>query len=87
MVKLDGVTGNYSKEIKRMIATVGFDIAVENAVHLDEAAVRIFCRAFSKRILPHLVKYMTSGPVMEIVIERENAVAHLCGLVGPIDAK
>lgn len=87
MVKPDGVRGNYSEEIKRMIAATGFVIAAEKVVHLDEAAVKIFYAEHSQRdFFPSLLKFMTSGPVLAMVLEKENAVAQWRALIGPTDA-
>lgn len=87
MVKPDGLMGNYSEEIKKMIAATGFVIAAEKVVQLDEAAVRIFYAEHSQReFFPSLVKFMTSGPVLAMVLEKDNAVAQWRALIGPTDA-
>lgn len=88
MVKPDGLIGNYTEEIKRVIAATGFVIAAEKVVQLDEAAVRIFYAEHSQReFFPSLVKFMTSGPVLAMVLEKEDAVAQWRALIGPTDAK
>ncbi|XP_042507924.1 probable nucleoside diphosphate kinase 5 isoform X2 [Macadamia integrifolia] len=88
MIKPDGFSGNYTGEIKRVILRSGFSILKEKIVHLDKENVSIFYAEHSKRtFFPSLVAYMTSGPVVVMVLEKVNAIADWRALIGPTDAQ
>ncbi|KAK6914674.1 Nucleoside diphosphate kinase-like domain, partial [Dillenia turbinata] len=87
MIKPDGLLGNYTDSIKKIIQESGFSILRELMVQLDEDTVRSFYAEHSlKSFFPSLVKYMTSGPVLIMVLEKSNAVADWRALIGPTDA-
>ncbi|KAF8393644.1 hypothetical protein HHK36_021890 [Tetracentron sinense] len=88
MIKPDGLFGNYTDEIKKVILESGFSILEEMMVQLDENYVTIFYAEHSKKsFFPRLVKYMTSGPVFVMVLEKVNAIADWRALIGPTDAR
>ncbi|PWA79377.1 Nucleoside diphosphate kinase [Artemisia annua] len=87
IVKPDGVSGMYTSSVKKIILESGFAIQRELTVHLDEDSVRRFYAEHStKSFFPSLVKYMTSGPVLIMVLEKTNAIADWRALIGPTDA-
>ncbi|BFG24145.1 hypothetical protein CerSpe_104200 [Prunus speciosa] len=62
-------------------------IVKEMLIQLDEeAAVSFYAEHSSRSFFSSLVKYMTSGPVLIMVLEKENAVADWRALIGPTDA-
>lgn len=88
MIKPDGVSGNYTTAIKKIISDFGFGITNETMVQLDEETVKNFYAEHSLRsFFPGLVQYMTSGPVLMMVLEKANAVADWRTLIGPTDAQ
>ncbi|KAG5390804.1 hypothetical protein IGI04_032345 [Brassica rapa subsp. trilocularis] len=88
MIKPDGVSGNYTEEIKRLIVEAGFNIVKEKLTQLDKEAASAFYDEHSSRsFFPHLVSYMTSGPVVVMVLEKGDAVSDWRGLIGPTDAQ
>ncbi|KAJ0075236.1 hypothetical protein Patl1_33717 [Pistacia atlantica] len=117
MVKPDGVLGNYTDEIKRVILESGFNIFKEKISQLDEEQTATFyAEHYSKSFFSSLIKYMTRsessgeamedsvvsvdekggggkgglvsiGPVLVMVLEKENAVADWRALIGPTDAR
>ncbi|VVA91647.1 unnamed protein product [Arabis nemorensis] len=88
MIKPDGVSGNYTDEIKRIIFEAGFDIVKEMLTELDKETASAFYEEHSSRsFFSHLVTYMTSGPVFVMVLEKRNGVSDWRGLIGPTDAK
>ncbi|KAK9726879.1 hypothetical protein RND81_05G243100 [Saponaria officinalis] len=88
MIKPDGVSGNYSDRIKKVIVDSGFSISRELGTRLDEDSVKEFyAEHSSKSFFPNLIKYMTSGPVLVMVLEKDNAVADWRKLIGPTDAE
>lgn len=87
IIKPDGLLGNYTDDIKRTIFEYGFSIVKEKIVQLDEATVkRFYAEHSSKSFFSSLVKYMTSGPVLVMVLEKDNAIADWRALMGPTDA-
>nr|GEW37789.1 probable nucleoside diphosphate kinase 5 isoform X1 [Tanacetum cinerariifolium] len=88
IVKPDGVSGKYISSIKKIILESRFTIQRELTLHLDEDSVRSFYAEHStKSFFPSLVKYMTSGPVLIMVLGKTNAIADWRALIGPTDAR
>ncbi|XP_038897367.1 probable nucleoside diphosphate kinase 5 isoform X2 [Benincasa hispida] len=87
MIKPDGLRGNFTDRIKGAIVGSGFRILEERIVELDEdRASRFYAEHSSKSFFFSLVKYMTSGPVCIMVLEKQNAIADWRALIGPTDA-
>ncbi|CAN8292870.1 unnamed protein product [Cochlearia groenlandica] len=87
MIKPDGVYGNYTDQIKRIIVDASFDIVKEMLTKLDKERASVFYEEHSSRsFFDELVTYMTSGPVFVMVLEKRNAVSDWRGLIGPTDA-
>lgn len=88
MIKPDGVSGNYTDWIKQVILDSGFKIFQEMITQLDKkTASRFYAEHSSKSFFSDLIRYMTSGPVVVMVLEKENAVAEWRALIGPTDAQ
>ncbi|KAH9621505.1 hypothetical protein KSS87_020437, partial [Heliosperma pusillum] len=88
MIKPDGLSGNYSDRIKKVILDSGFSITRELTIQLDEHTVeRFYAEHSSKSFFVNLLKYMTSGPVLVMVLEKDNAVADWRKMIGPTDAE
>lgn len=88
MIKPDGLFGNYTEKIKEIILESGFDIVKEAVVRLDAERASLFYSEHSGRsFFDSLVKYMTSGPVLTMVLERHDAISHWRALIGPTDAR
>ncbi|XP_031745041.1 probable nucleoside diphosphate kinase 5 isoform X1 [Cucumis sativus] len=87
MIKPDGLRGNYTERIKGAIVESGFRILEERIDELDEdRASRFYAEHSSRSFFPNLVKYMTSGPVCIMVLEKQNAIAEWRALIGPTDS-
>ncbi|CAL9046991.1 probable nucleoside diphosphate kinase 5 isoform X1 [Musa acuminata AAA Group] len=87
MIKPDGICGNFTNQIKQVILQSGFVIVHEMMLQLDVRNVTLFYSEHSeKSFFPNLVGYMTSGPVLVMVIEKINAIADWRALIGPTDA-
>uniref|UniRef100_A0A804NSD1 Nucleoside diphosphate kinase n=1 Tax=Zea mays TaxID=4577 RepID=A0A804NSD1_MAIZE len=88
MIKPDGLSGKYTEAIKEVILDSGFHIVKETEVQLDAERASVFYAEHSQRsFFDSLVKYITSGPVLAMVLERPDAVAQWRTLIGPTDAK
>ncbi|XP_071689840.1 probable nucleoside diphosphate kinase 5 isoform X2 [Rutidosis leptorrhynchoides] len=88
IVKPDGVSGNYATSIRKIILESGFVIERQLTLHLDEdTAGRFYAEHSTKSFFPSLVKYMSSGPVLIMVLQKNNAIADWRALIGPTDAR
>ncbi|KAM0892812.1 hypothetical protein ACQ4PT_025502 [Festuca glaucescens] len=88
MIKPYGLSGNYTDKIKEAILESGFDIVQEAVVLLDaERASLFYAEHVGRSFFDSLVKYMTSGPVHAMVLERHDAITHWRALIGPTDAR
>ncbi|XP_017629412.1 probable nucleoside diphosphate kinase 5 [Gossypium arboreum] len=87
IIKPDGLSGNYTNRIKQVILESGFEISKEMVIQLDEQdATNFYAEHSSKIFFTDLIRYMTSGPVLVMILEKEDAVAHWRDLIGPTDA-
>ncbi|GAA0141099.1 hypothetical protein Leryth_027129 [Lithospermum erythrorhizon] len=102
MIKPDGVSGGYTSSIKKIIQDHGFRIVEELATELDEDSAKSFyaehaSRSFFSDLVLYMTSYtwisiflsciFTSGPVVVMVLEKDNAIADWRALIGPTDAK
>ncbi|XP_042459208.1 probable nucleoside diphosphate kinase 5 isoform X2 [Zingiber officinale] len=87
MIKPDGIYGNFTDRIKQVILENGFFIVQELMVQLVvENATLFYSEHSAKSFFPNLVEYMTSGPVLAMVIEKTNGISEWRALIGPTDA-
>lgn len=87
MIKPDGVLGNYTDMIKHAILESGFSILKEKIAQLDEgSAASFYAEHATKSFYSSLIKYMTSGPVLVMVLEKENAINDWRDRIGPTNA-
>ncbi|XP_024036466.1 probable nucleoside diphosphate kinase 5 isoform X3 [Citrus clementina] len=75
MIKPDGLSGNYTDEIKKVILESGFSILRERVVRLDEDGAKTFYAEHSSRsFFSSLIKYMTSIRAMCGLDSEKNCV-------------
>ena len=90
MIKPDAFADGNSGAIIKMIEEAGFSIKAMKMTSLSEGKAGGFYAVHKERpFFGDLVKYMTSGPIVAIVLEKENAVADFRKLIGatnPADA-
>ena len=90
MIKPDAFADGNSGAIIKMIEEAGFSIKAMKMTNLSEGKAGGFYAVHKERpFFGDLVKYMTSGPIVAIVLEKENAVADFRKLIGatnPADA-
>jgi nucleoside-diphosphate kinase len=88
IVKPDAVAQNAIGGVIEMIEKSGLKIVGLRLVHLSEAQARAFSAVHKERpFSSSLVKFMTSGPVVVMAIEGENAIARYREVMGPTDSK
>ena len=84
--KPDSVASGHAGKILAHLEQEGFTIRALKMVRLTEAQARAFYEVHKERpFYGSLVEFMTSGPVVPVVLERENAVPHLRQVMGATD--
>ena len=91
IIKPDAVERNLSEEIKNEFKRNGFTIKEEKKVHLEKSeAERFYLVHQSKPFYNDLCDYLSSGPIIVMVLEKENAVIanrELMGATNPSEAR
>ncbi|MBN4051628.1 nucleoside-diphosphate kinase [bacterium AH-315-M05] len=86
MIKPDAVKEGYADAILNMIKGTGFKIVEQKSVHLSEERARQFYAVHKERpFYDSLVNYMSSGPIVAAILERENAVEYFRKFIGSTD--
>lgn len=88
IIKPDAVSRNLIGEILSRVEKSRFKIKAIKMVHLKPAEARKFYAVHEgKPFLVELVTFMSSGPVVPVWLEKENAAADLRKLIGATDPK
>ena len=83
MIKPDAVQENHIGGILHMIEEGGFRIVSLKKVRLTPERAGKFYEVHKERpFYQDLVKYMSSGPIVAAILEKENAVADFRTLIG-----
>jgi nucleoside-diphosphate kinase len=86
MVKPDAVANNNIGGILKMINEAGFRIIAMKYTQLSAEAAGKFYEVHKERpFYGELVEYMSSGPIVAAILEKENAVADFRKLIGATD--
>lgn len=86
IIKPDCIEKNLVGEIIVKIEKAGFKIIALKMAHLNEASAAGFYEEHrGKPFFEGLIKYMTEGPCIPIVLEKENAVEDFRILIGATD--
>jgi nucleoside-diphosphate kinase len=86
MIKPDAVESNNIGNITQMISDAGFTIKAMKLTQLTKDQAKEFYEVHKERpFYGELVEYMTSGPIVAAVLEKDNAVADFRMLIGPTD--
>lgn len=86
ILKPDSVAAGSAGKMIARLQDEGFQILGIKMLRLTETQARAFYEVHKERpFYGSLVEFMTSGPVMPIALERENAVAHLREVMGATD--
>src|SRR6476660_3960633 len=91
IIKPDAVAANQAGEIIAIAQKAGFRVAGMKMKRLSQLEAEGFYAVHKERpFYGSLVKFMTEGPVVVMVLERENAVAewrNLMGATNPANAE
>ncbi len=86
MLKPDAIENGYAGKIIDMIIGAGFKIKAMKYTRLSEEQAKKFYEVHAERpFYGELVEYMTSGPIIAAILEKENAVADFRTLIGATD--
>lgn len=87
IIKPDAVKAKNAGAIISMIEADGFDIVALKKTHLTKAQAEGFYYVHRERpFFGELVEFMTSGPVVLMILEAEGAIKKWRDLMGPTDA-
>ena len=91
IIKPDAVERNLEKEIKEIFKNNGFLILREKKIQIEKSEAEKFYKVHEmKPFYNDLCTYLSSGPIVVMVLEKENAVLgnrDLMGSTNPKDAK
>jgi nucleoside-diphosphate kinase len=86
MVKPEAVQQGNTGAILKMIEENGFRIVALKEVQLTTERAGLFYEVHKERpFYGELVDYMSSGPIVAAILEKENAVADFRALIGATD--
>ena len=86
MIKPDAVKNNYIGQIITDINKGGFALKAMKFTHLNKELARAFYAVHKERpFYNDLVEFMTSGPIVAMLLEKENAVEDFRLLIGSTD--
>ena len=90
IIKPDAVERNLDNEIKEMFKSKGFLIVKEKKIQIEKSEAEKFYKVHeTKPFYNDLCAYLSSGPIVVMVLEKENAVLgnrELMGATNPEDA-
>ena len=91
IIKPDAVERNLQDQIKQEFINKGFEIIKEKKIHISkEEAERFYKVHESKPFYNDLCNYLSSGPIVVMTLQRENAVMEnrkLMGATNPLEAE
>ena len=91
IIKPDAVERKLDSEIKEMFKGSGFSIIKEKKIQIEKSEAEKFYKIHeTKPFYNDLCEYLSSGPIIVMVLEKENAVLgnrKLMGATSPKDAE
>ena len=86
MIKPDAVESGNIGNILQMITDAGFSIKAMKLTRLSTEQAKGFYEVHAERpFYGELVNYMTSGPIVAAILEKDNAVVDFRSLIGATD--
>ncbi len=90
IIKPDAVERNIENDIKEMFRSKGFKINKEKKIQIEKSEAEKFYKVHeTKPFYNDLCSYLSSGPIVVMILEKENAVIanrELMGATNPKDA-
>ena len=86
IIKPDAVERNLNQEIKEQFKNNGFKIIKEKKIKLEKHEAEKFYQVHqSKPFYNDLCSYLSSGPIIVMVLEKENAILENRNIMGATD--
>ena len=88
IIKPDAVERNLENEIKEIFKNKGFSIIKEKKIQIEKSEAEKFYKVHeTKPFYQDLCAYLSSGPIIVMILEKENAVLSNRDLMGATDPK
>ena len=91
IIKPDAVERNLENEIKQIFKDKGFQIVKDKKIQINKSEAETFYKVHeTKPFYNDLCTYLSSGPIVVMILENENAVLKnrdLMGATNPKDAE
>ena len=88
IIKPDAVERNLENEIKEIFKNTGFSIVEEKKIQIEKSEAEKFYKVHeTKPFYQDLCSYLSSGPIVVMILEKENAVLGNRDLMGATDPK
>ena len=88
IIKPDAVERNLENEIKEMFKNNGFSILKEKKIQIEKSEAEKFYKVHeTKPFYDDLCKYLSSGPIVVMILEKNGAVLENRELMGSTNPK
>ena len=88
IIKPDAIERNLESEIKKEFVNKGFKIVKEKKIHLTKSEAEEFYKVHeTKPFYNDLCSYLSSGPIVVMILEKEEAIMANRQLMGATDPK
>ena len=88
IIKPDAVERNLDSEIKEVFKLKGFKIIKEKKIHIEKSEAEKFYQVHqTKPFYNDLCTYLSSGPIVVMILENENAIKGTRELMGATNPK
>ena len=88
IIKPDAIERNLEKEIKNTFVNKGFKIVKEKKIMLEKSEAEEFYKIHqTKPFYNDLCEYLSSGPIVVMILEKENAIRENRSLMGATNPK
>ena len=88
IIKPDAVERNLDNEIKQLFINKGFKIVKEKKIQLEKSEAEKFYKIHeTKPFFNDLCTYLSSGPIIAMVLEKENSILENRSLMGATNPK
>ncbi len=88
IIKPDAVERNLDNQIKKIFLSNGFKIINEKKIKIEKSEAEKFYKVHeTKPFYDDLCSYLSSGPILVMVLEKENAVLDNRELMGATNPK
>ena len=88
IIKPDAVERNLDNEIKEMFKNKGFKILKEKKIQIEKSEAEKFYKVHeTKPFYDDLCKYLSSGPIVVMILEKNGAVLENRELMGSTNPK